>query len=60
MRSREELKKSENFAANTTGYSNSSASTEAVPQEQSFKAINPVTDLQTNKGFPSFYSSFGS
>lgn len=44
MRSREELKESENFAADTTGYSNSSAFTEAVAQEQSYKAINPVSD----------------
>jgi hypothetical protein len=53
----EELKESENFAANSTGTSNITASTEAVAQLQSHKAINPVTDNQTNKGFPSFYGS---
>jgi hypothetical protein len=59
MRPKEELKESENFAANSTGMSNPTASTEAVAQVQgqSHKAINPVTDNQTNKGFPSFYGS---
>jgi hypothetical protein len=59
MRPKEELKESENFAANSTGMSNTTASTEAVApvQEKSYKAINPVTEEPTNKGFPSFYGS---
>ena len=59
MRPKEELKESENFAANSTGMSNTTASTEAVApvQENSCKAINPVTEEPTNKGFPSFYGS---
>mgnify|MGYP006940261030 CR=1 FL=1 len=59
MRPKEELKESENFAANSSGMSNPTFSTEAVAPvlEQSHKAINPVTENATNKGFPSFYGS---
>jgi len=60
MRPKEELKESENFAANSTGMSNPTASTEAVAPvlEQSHKAINPVAEEPINKGFPSYYGSF--
>ena len=58
MRPIEELKESENFAANTTDISNSTASTEAVDgQSRRFKINDPVLGLQTNKGYPSFYGS---
>ena len=58
MRPKEELKESENFAANSPGMSNPTASTEAVVatvQEQSHKSIHPVTEEPTNKGFPSYF-----
>lgn len=60
MLPKEELKESENFAANSTGMSNPTSSTEAVApvQEKSHKFVNPVTENLTNKGFPSYYGSF--
>jgi hypothetical protein len=57
----EELKESENFAANTTGSSNSTALTEAVAVDQRDRdsSGNTVQEVQTIVGFPMFNSSFG-